>query len=119
MPSQKDNILQFNQNMRSDEMPYIIYADLEPLIKKKRWVCKQPRKIFHKKIVEHIPSRYSISATWAFANRKHNHTLHGGEDSMKKTKVKVNLLKIKIIEKLKAIAILQLNIEVQHIVYVT
>ena len=36
MPSQKDNILQFNQNMRSDEMPYIIYADLEPLIKKKK-----------------------------------------------------------------------------------
>ena len=34
MPSQKDNILVFNQNMKSDKMPYIIYADMESLIKK-------------------------------------------------------------------------------------
>ena len=34
MPSQKDNILQFNQYMKSDKMPYIIYPDLESLIKK-------------------------------------------------------------------------------------
>ena len=34
MPSQKDNILRFNQYMKSDKMPYIIYADLESLIKK-------------------------------------------------------------------------------------
>ena len=34
MPSGKDNILEFNQNMKSDKMPYIIYADTESLIKK-------------------------------------------------------------------------------------
>ena len=34
MPTQKDNILQFNQYMKSDKMAYIIYADLESLIKK-------------------------------------------------------------------------------------
>ena len=34
MPFEKNNILQFNQNMTSDEMPYITYADHEPLIKK-------------------------------------------------------------------------------------
>ena len=34
MPSEKDNILVFNQNMKSDKMPYIIYADMESLIKK-------------------------------------------------------------------------------------
>ena len=34
MPSQKDNVLRFNQYMKSDKMPYIIYADLESLIKK-------------------------------------------------------------------------------------
>ena len=34
MPSGKDNILEFNQNMKSDKMPYIIYADIESLIKK-------------------------------------------------------------------------------------
>ena len=34
MPSPKDNILQFDLYMKSDKMPYNIYADLESLIKK-------------------------------------------------------------------------------------
>ena len=34
MPSEKDNILEFNQYMKLDKMPYIIYADLEFLIKR-------------------------------------------------------------------------------------
>ena len=33
MPSEKDNILEFNQYIRSDKMPYIVYADIESLIK--------------------------------------------------------------------------------------
>ena len=34
MPSEKDNILEFNQNKKSDKMPYIIYADIYLLLKK-------------------------------------------------------------------------------------
>ena len=34
MPSEKDNILEFNQYMKSDKMPYIIYVLIESLIKK-------------------------------------------------------------------------------------
>ena len=34
MPSENDNILEFKQHMKSDKMPYIIYADIEPLIRK-------------------------------------------------------------------------------------
>ena len=34
MPSEKDNILEFNQYMKSDIMPHIIYAGIESLIKK-------------------------------------------------------------------------------------
>ena len=33
MPSENDNILEFNQYIRSDKMPYIVYADIESLIK--------------------------------------------------------------------------------------
>ena len=29
MPSEKDKILDLNQYMKSDKMPYIIYADIE------------------------------------------------------------------------------------------
>ena len=34
MPSEKDNILQFNQYVKSDRTPYIINADMEPYLKK-------------------------------------------------------------------------------------
>ena len=34
MPSEKNSLLEFNQYMKSDKMPYIIYVDMESLIKK-------------------------------------------------------------------------------------
>ena len=34
MPSEKDNILEFNQYMKSDKTRYIIYTDIESLIRK-------------------------------------------------------------------------------------
>ena len=34
MSAEKDNILEFNKNMKSDKMPHIICADIESLIKK-------------------------------------------------------------------------------------
>ena len=32
LPSEQDNVLDFNQYMKSNEMPYNIYADIESLI---------------------------------------------------------------------------------------
>ena len=40
MLSEMSNILEFNQYMKSDKMPYITYADMKHLIKKNRWMCK-------------------------------------------------------------------------------
>ena len=40
MPSEKDEILEFNQYMKSDKMSCIIYAEIVSLIKKNRWMCK-------------------------------------------------------------------------------
>ena len=34
VPAEKDNISKSNQNMKSDKVPYIIYGDIEFLIKK-------------------------------------------------------------------------------------
>ena len=33
MPSEKNNLWEFNQYMKSDKMSYIIYANIESLIK--------------------------------------------------------------------------------------
>ena len=34
MPSEKDNILEFNQYMKSDKTRYIVYGDIESLTRK-------------------------------------------------------------------------------------
>ena len=61
MPSEKDNILEFNQYMKSDKMPYIIYADIESLIRKINGCSNNPENSSATKIAEHIPCGYSIS----------------------------------------------------------
>ena len=75
MPSEKNNILEFNQYINSDKMPYIIYAEIDSLIKKNRWMCKQSRKPSATKIGEPTPCGYSISTIRAFDNIENKHTL--------------------------------------------
>ena len=66
MPSQKDNILEFNQYMKSHKIIYIIYGDMESLIKKIDRCANNPDNSLTTKIGEHIPCRYSMSTIWAF-----------------------------------------------------
>ena len=49
MQSEKNNMLKFNQYMKSDKMPYIIYTDIESKNEKYRWMNKQSKKIFRNK----------------------------------------------------------------------
>ena len=51
--SEKDGILEFNQYMKLDKMPSIIYADIESLIKKIDGCANNPAKIG-----QHIPCGY-------------------------------------------------------------
>ena len=44
MPSEKNNILEFNQYMKSDKIAYIIYADIESLIRKIDGCANNPEK---------------------------------------------------------------------------
>ena len=55
MPSEKDKLLEFNQHMNSDKMPYIIYADIESLIRKIDEYANYPENSSTTKIGQHIP----------------------------------------------------------------
>ena len=83
-PSEKDNILEFNQYMKSDKMPYIFYADIESLIKKIEGCANNPEKSSTTKVGEHIPCGYSMSTIWAFDHIEKKHTLYRGKDCVKK-----------------------------------
>ena len=83
MPSEKDNISEFNQYIKSDEMPYIIYADIESLIRNTDGCINNPEISSTTKIGEHIPCGYSMSTICGF-HIEDKHTLHHGKDCMKK-----------------------------------
>ena len=84
MPSKKNTILEFNQYMKSDKMPYIIYTDLKYLIKKTDRCANRPEESSAIKIGEYFDCGYSMSTIWAFDNIENKHILYCGEDSMKK-----------------------------------
>ena len=75
MPSEKDNILEFNQYVKSDKMPYIVYADIESLIKKIDECANNPENSSTTKKGEHIHCVYSMSTIWVFDHIENKHTL--------------------------------------------
>ena len=75
IPSEKDNILKFNQYMKSDKIPYIIYANIESLIKKTDGTENNPTNSSTTKIGEHIPCGYSITTIWS--HRKQTYFFRG------------------------------------------
>ena len=72
-------------------MPYIIYADLESLIKKKDGCANNPEKSSITKTGEDISCEYSMSTVWAFDNIGNKHTLHRVEDSSSLTEYATNV----------------------------
>ena len=84
MPSEKDNLLEFKQYMKSDKMSYIIYDDPESLIRKIDGCANNPENSSTTKIGEHILSGHSMSPIWAFDHIENKHTLYCGKDCMKK-----------------------------------
>ena len=76
MLSQKDNILQLSQYMKSEKMLYMIYADLESLIKKVDGCANNPQKSSTTKMGKHIPCGYLTSTICAFDHIENKHTLY-------------------------------------------
>ena len=65
-------------------MPYIIYADMESLIKKVGGYANNSEYSFTTKIQEHILCPYSMSTIWAFDNIENKHTIICRKYCMKK-----------------------------------
>ena len=81
--AKKKKTLEFNQCMKSDKMPYIIYVDIESLISKIDGCANNLEKSSTIKIGEHIPCRYSMPKLWRFDHIENKHTLYHGRNCMK------------------------------------
>ena len=82
MPTEKNNIYKKNQYMKSDKMPYIIYAIIESLIRKIDGCTNNPEKSSTMKITEHIPCGYSMSTISRFDYIENKHKLYREKDCM-------------------------------------
>ena len=65
--------------MKSDKITYIIYTDIESLIKKIDECANNPENSSATNIGEHIPSEYSMSTIWAFDNIETSILLYWGK----------------------------------------
>ena len=59
MPDEDNKKLKYNHGEKSLKAPFMIYADLECLIKKTHSCQNNPKKSYTKKIAKHTPSGYS------------------------------------------------------------
>ena len=84
MSSEKDNILEFNQYIKSDKMHYIIHADIESLIRKIDRCENNPENSSTIKTYEHIPCRYSMSTILRFDQTEEKHSLYNRKDCMER-----------------------------------
>ena len=76
MPSEDTEIVEFNQNQKSDKATFIIYADLECIIEKIDGYKNNPENSSSKKVSAHIPSGFSISIIFSFRCIENKHDVY-------------------------------------------
>ena len=84
MPSPSNNIIKYNSGEKSLELPFIIYTDLECLLKKIDICYNNPDLSSTTKINQHIPSGYSIYTNCSFDKSNNKLSYYRGEDCMKR-----------------------------------
>ena len=84
IPSEDTKILEFNQNQKSGKTPFIFYANLECLIGK-IYRCKNNlESVSTTKLIEHVPSGFSMSTILSLKRIENNHNVYRVKDCMKK-----------------------------------
>ena len=84
MPSPDNNLIKYNQGEKSLKLPFVIYADLECILKKIHTCQNNPDLSSTTKINQHIPSGYSIYTSCSFDKYNNKLSYYRGEDCMKR-----------------------------------
>ena len=80
IPCEENMILKFTEYLKFNKAPYLIYADLESLIKK-IWEWKiNLEKSSTTKVGKHIQCKHSASTILALNGIENKHDVHRGED---------------------------------------
>ena len=84
MPTKGNSIIKYNHGEKSMKVPFVIYADLECLLKKMSTCINNPNQSSTTKINKHIPSGYSIFTSCLFDESKNKLNYYKGKECMKK-----------------------------------
>ena len=80
MPEEDNKILRYNQGEKSMKVPFIIYADLEPLLEKMNNCHNNPEKSSTITINKHKPSGYSLFTNCSFDTTKNKLDYYRGKN---------------------------------------
>ena len=69
---------------KSDKAQFIVYEDLECIIKKIDGCKNDPKNSSTTKVTDHIPSGFSISTVFSFRTKENKHDVCRGKIFMKK-----------------------------------
>ena len=78
-------ILEFNQYQKSDEVPFVIYADLECFIEKIDGCKNSPENSFTTKKREDVRSGFSMSTISSLKNIENKHDVYRGKGCIKES----------------------------------
>ena len=83
MPARDNNIIKYDHGENSMKVTFVIYADLECLLKKMSTCINNPNESSTTKINKHTPSGYSIFTSCSFDESKNKLNYYRGNDCMK------------------------------------
>ena len=83
IPDESNKILKYIPGEKSLKVPFIIYADLECLLKKINTCQNNPEKSYTEKKAKHKPSGYSLVTCCSFDKSKNKRKYYRGKDYMK------------------------------------
>ena len=81
VPTKDNNVVKYNHG---EELPFVVYADLECLLEKISTCYNNPEESSTTKINKQTPSGYSIFTHCSFDKSKSKLNYYTGEDCMKK-----------------------------------
>ena len=80
MPDESNKTLKYVPGKKSLRVPFIIYADLECLLKKINTCQNNPEKSYTQKKALHKPSGYSLLTCYSFDKSKNERKYYRGKD---------------------------------------
>ena len=83
MPTKDNSIIKYNQGEKSIKLPFVVYANLECLLKKMSTRQNNPNESSTTEINKHTPSGYSLFTHCSFDKTRNKLDYYRGKDCMK------------------------------------